>query len=73
MHAEDKLFKLAPNKATRVHYTVHSNKLYKKLKGTLGQKFFSARVIDSWNGLDDGTAVLDTVTALKRKLEKMRY
>jgi len=39
---------------------------------TLGQKFFSARVVDLWNELDD-TVSVDSVTALKRKLGKLGY
>ena len=37
---KEKFFELAPNKATRGH----RYKLFKKPKGTLGQKCFSARV-----------------------------
>ena len=39
-------------------------KLFKKRKGTLGQEFFSARVVDLWNELDDSTVSVDNVTAL---------
>ena len=42
---KEKLFELAPNKATRGH----RYRLLQKPKGTLGQKFFSARVVDWWN------------------------
>jgi len=38
-------------------------KLFKKMKGTLGQKFFSARVVDLWNDLD----LADKVTGLQRR------
>ena len=44
-------FELAPSKGTRGH----RYELFKKSKGTLGQKFFSARVVDLWNELDDST------------------
>ena len=37
-------------------------------KGTLGQKFFSARVVDLWYELDDGTASVDNVTMLSHLL-----
>ena len=44
------------------------SELFKKRKGTLGQKFFSARVVDLWNELDDSTVSVDNVTVFKRKL-----
>ena len=47
--------------------------MFKKPTGTLGQKFFRARVIDIWNGLDDSTVSVDTVTAFIRKLGKLGY
>ena len=47
----ERFFELAPKKVTRGHIY----KLFKKRKGTLGQKFFSARVVDLWNALDDST------------------
>ena len=64
-------FELAPNKATRGH----RYKLFKKPKGTLGQKFFSARVVDLWNSLDDSrpTVSVDTITAFKKKLGQLGY
>jgi len=65
----ERFFEFAPNKATRGH----RYKLFKKPKGTLGQKFFSARVVDLWNGLDDSAVSVDTVTAFKRKLGKLGY
>ena len=45
----ERFFELAPSKVTRGHRC----KLFKKRKGTLWQKFFSARVVDLWNELDD--------------------
>jgi hypothetical protein len=65
----ERFFELAPNKTTRGH----RYKLFKKPKGRLGQKFFSARVVDLWNGLDDSTVSVDTITAFKRKLGKLGY
>src|SRR6218665_2406714 len=66
----ERFFELAPNKGTRGH----RYKLFKKRKGTLGQKFFSARVVDFWNELDDSTVSVDNVTELfKRKLGKLGY
>ena len=63
------VLELAPNKATRGH----RYKLFKKLKGRLGQNFFSARVVDLWNGLDDSTVSVDTITEFKIKLGKLGY
>src|SRR6218665_3970802 len=60
---------MVPEKGTRGH----RYKLFKKRKGTLGQKFFSARVVDLWNELDDSTVSVDNVTAFKRKLGKLGY
>ena len=64
----DRFFELhvAPSKLTRGHIY----KLFKKRKETLGQKFFSGRVVDLWNELDDSTVSLDNFTAFKRKLRK---
>jgi len=39
----------------------------------LRQKFFSARVVDLWNELDDSTVSADSVTAFKRKVGKLGY
>src|SRR6218665_900382 len=65
----ERFFELALSKGTRgLRY-----KLFKKRKGTIGQKFFSARVVDLWNELDDSTVSVDNVTAFKRKLGKLGY
>src|SRR6218665_1715647 len=64
-----RFFELAPSKVTRGH----RYKLFKKRKGTLGQKCFGARVADLWNELDDSTVSVDNVTAFKRKLGKLGY
>ena len=37
----------------------HGYKLFKKRKETIGQKSFSARVVDLWNELDDSTVSVD--------------
>ena len=55
----ERFFELAPSNVTRGH----RYKLFKKMKGTLGQTFFSARVVDLWNELDDSTVSVDSVTA----------
>ena len=38
-----------------------------------GVKFYSARVVDLWNSLDDSTVSVDTITAFKKKLGKLGY
>src|SRR6218665_2772809 len=65
----ERFFELAPSKVTRGH----RYRLFKKRKGTLEQTFYSARVVDLWNELDNSTASVVSVTALKRKLEKLGY
>ena len=45
--------------------------LFKKRKGTLGQKFFSARVVGLWNELDDSTVSVDNVTVFQREARKI--
>ena len=65
----ERFFELAPNKTTRGH----RYKLFKKNRGAIGQRFFSARVVELWNGLDDCTVSVDTVTAFKVKLGKLGY
>jgi ribonucleases P/MRP protein subunit RPP40 len=65
----ERFFELAPNKATRGH----RYKLFKKPRGTIGQRFFSARVVEMWNGLDDSAVSVDTITAFKVKLGKLGY
>jgi len=39
----------------------------------LGQKFFSARVVNFWNEVDESTVSVDNVTAFKRKLGNLGY
>ena len=65
----ERFFELVPSKVTRGQ----RYRLFKKREGTLGQKFFSARVVDLWNALDDSTVSADNVTAFKRKLGKLGY
>ena len=62
----ESFIELRPNTATWY-------KFFMKLKGTLGQLFCSARVVDLWNGLDDSTVSVDTITAFKTKLGKLGY
>src|SRR6218665_907757 len=66
----ERLFELALSKVT----WGHRYKLFKKRKGTLGQKLFSARVVDLWNELDDSTVSVDNGHRdFKRKLGKLGY
>ena len=58
---QERFFELAPSKVT----WGHRYKLFKKRKGTVGQKFFSSRVVDLWNELEDSTVSVDNVTALR--------
>lgn len=37
-------------------------KLFKKLKGALGQKFFWAEIMDFWNGLDYSTVAVESIS-----------
>jgi len=37
------------------------------------QKFFSAKAVDLWNGLDYSTISVDNVTIFNRKLRKLGY
>src|SRR6218665_985704 len=46
----ERFFELALSKVTRGH-----RYKFKKRKGGLGEKFFSARVVNLWNELDDST------------------
>jgi len=65
----ERFCELASSKVTRGH----RYKLFKKWKEALGQKFFSARVVDLWNELDDSTVTAGIVTAFKRMLVNLGY
>jgi len=43
------------------------------MKGKLGQEFFSARVVDLRNELDDSAVSVDNARAFKRKLGKLGF
>ena len=51
----------------------HSKKLFKKRVGTYKKHFFSSRVVDSWNELDDEIVSADSVNSFKGKLSVMGY
>ena len=59
-HPLAKFFVLAPNQCNSGTH-VYIIGLYKKPKGTLGQKFFNARCVGFWNGLDDSTVSVDII------------
>ena len=42
-------------------------------QGILGQKFYSARVVDLPNGLGESTVSVDTIIVLKTKLVRISY
>ena len=65
----DKFFSLAQYAGTRGH----DKKLFKKRVGRYKQHFFSARVVDRWNELDDKTVSATSVNAFKSKLGAMGY
>ena len=51
----------------------HSFKLMKKRASTeLGHHFFSERVINTWNSLDDRTVMSESLNIFKRNLERVR-
>ena len=56
----ERFFEVAPSTVTRGHRC----KLFKKRKGILGQKFFSARVVELWNELDDRNYGMSWMIAL---------
>ena len=64
-----KFFSLAYYNGTRGH----DKKLFKKRVGRYKQHFFSARVVDKWNELDEKTASAASANAFKNNLGKMGY
>jgi hypothetical protein len=65
----DRFFEFSNDSRTRGH----RYKLKKLSVGGIKQKYFSARVVNYWNGLDDETVSVDTVLAFKKKLGKYGY
>jgi len=53
----------------------HGNKLglYKKQTGTRRNRFFSVRVVNPWNKLDEKTVAENTVEKFKKKLSEFGY
>ena len=48
-------------------------KLFKKRVGRHGQNFFSARVVDRWNELDEKTVMATSVNNFKINLGTLGY
>ena len=65
----ERFFRIAEHTGTRGH----KKKLFKKRVGTYKRHFFSARVVDKWNKLDDKTISATSVNAFKRKLGEIGY
>ena len=61
-----KFFEVSMENRTRGH----GYKLYKKRTGVRMNRFFSARVVNPWNDLDERTVTADTVDKFKRQLSE---
>ena len=64
-----KFFEVSMENKTRGH----GYKLYKTRTGIRRNKFFSARVVNPWNDLDEKTVTGDTVDKFKRQLSEFGY
>ena len=64
-----KFFALAEYPGTRGH----DKKLFKKRVGRYKKNFFSSRVVDNWNELDDETVSSASVNVFKSNLGRMGY
>src|SRR6218665_266939 len=51
----------------------HGYKLYKKRTRIQRNRFFSVRVVNPWNDLDEKTVTVDTVDKFKRQLSEFGY
>src|SRR6218665_2577189 len=51
----------------------HGYKLYKNRNGIRKNRFFSERVVNPWNDLDERTVTVDTVDKFKRQLSEFGY
>ena len=65
----DNFFALAEYPGTRGH----GKKLFKKRAGRYKKNFFSARVVDCWNELDEETVSSSSVNVFESNLCKMGY
>jgi len=66
---EQRLFDFSVDKRTRGH----RYKIAKKANGSIMQRFFSARVVNNWNKLDEGIINADSVMAFKKRLNEIGY
>src|SRR6218665_3629804 len=66
-HPLAKFFVLAPNQCNSGTH-VYIIGLYKKPKGTLGQKFFNARCVDFFNSLDISVDIITAFSASEIRL-----
>jgi len=64
-----RLFKFSVDKRTRGH----RYKINKETAGTIMQRFYSTRVVNSWNKLDDEIVAADSVMEFKKRLTKIGY
>ena len=62
-------FEQPPIQSTRGHRF----KLFKKQEKTLKKAFFSSRVVNIWNDLDDDTVASETTTSFKVALSRHGY
>ena len=67
--SRERFFKLVGNRRTRGH----DLKLYKERVGKLQSHFFSARIVDIWNNLDEECVRATSVNEFKAKLGKLGY
>jgi hypothetical protein len=65
----ERFFKMAEYKSTRGH----KYKLYRKQEGYMKQRYYSGRVVDPWNNLNEETVSAESVTNFKIELEKEGY
>ena len=64
-----KFFTVAEDNKTRGH----RYKIYKRQAGTWMQRFYSSRVVNAWNNLDEETIATDSVGMFKKRLKKFGY
>ena len=64
-----RLFEFSIDKRTRGH----SYKMIKKSSGTIMQRFFSARVVNNWNKLEEEIVTANSVMEFKKRLNKIGY
>jgi len=69
-----RVFVLAPKQCnSETHVGLYIINLFKKPKGTLGQKFFSARCVDFFNSLDVSVDIITAFSASEIRLYSVGY